>query len=232
MSAKDNIVPSQAMPKASKGYKGIAMEGFIANWYTRITHKDIEEFKLLAGRIAETVADGSAILEVAPGPGYLAIELARLGNYKIAGLDISKSFVEIAQKKAQAAGVLIDFRHGDAARMPFEDGVFDFVVCRAAFKNFSEPVRALIEMFRVLKPQGQALIEDLRRDVSQKAINTCVDNMGLNSINSLITKWTFKYMLIGRAYSTDDIRELVSETQFTECNIQETLVGFEVWLKK
>lgn len=232
MPAKDIIITGQTRSRAPKGYKGVAMEGFIANWYARITQKDIEEFKLLAGRIAETVADGSAILEIAPGPGYLAIELARLGNYKITGLDISKSFVEIAQKKARAAGVSIDFRQGDAARMPFEEGVFDFVVCRAAFKNFSEPVRALTEMFRVLKPRGQALIEDLRRDVSQKAINTCVDNMGLNSLNSLITKWTFKYMLIGRAYTKDDMRQFVSQTQFSECNIQETLLGFEVWLKK
>lgn len=232
MPAKDNIVTGQARPKASKGYKGMAMEGLVANWYTRITQKDIEEFKLLARRIAETVADGSAILEIAPGPGYLAIELARLGNYRITGLDISKSFVEIAQKKAREAGVMIDFRLGNAARMPFDEGVFDFVVCRAAFKNFTEPVRALIEMFRVLKPQGQALIVDLRRDVSQKAINNCVDNMGLNSINSLITKWTFKYTLIGRAYTIDEIKEFVSKTEFTECNIQETLIGYEAWLKK
>ncbi len=232
MPAKDDVITDQATPVTSKGYKGMAMEGFIANWYTKITQKDIEEFKLLAGRIAKIVADGSAILEIAPGPGYLAIELARLGNYRITGLDISKSFVDIAQKKARAAGVVIDFRQGNAARMPFDEGVFDFVVCRAAFKNFSEPVRALMEMFRVLKPQGQALIVDLRRDVSQKAINNCVDNMGLNSINSLLTKWTFKHMLIGRAYTIDEIKEFVSKTEFVGCNIQETQIGFEAWLKK
>ena len=232
MPAKDNILSDQAMPKASKGYKGMAMEGFIANWYTKITQKDIEEFKLLARRIAETITDGSAILEIAPGPGYLALELVRLGNYKITGLDISKSFVEIAQEKARAAGVSIDFRQGNAARMPFDEGVFDFIVCRAAFKNFSEPARALIEMHRVLKPQGKVLIVDLRRDVSQKAINNCVDNMRLNSINSFITRLTFKYTLIGRAYTIDEIKELVSKTEFTESNIQETPIGFEAWLKK
>lgn len=232
MPTENSIATGQPIAKASKGYKGIGMEGFIAKWYAKITQKDIEEFKLLAGRIAGTVADGSAILEIAPGPGYLAIELARLGNYKITGLDISQSFVEMAQKKAQEAGVSIDFRQGNAARMPFDEGAFDFIVCRAAFKNFSEPVQALIEMHRVLKPQGRALIVDLRRDVSQEVINNYVDSMGLNSINSLITRWTFKYMLIGRAYTIDEIREFVSKTEFAGCNIEETLLGFEAWLEK
>ena len=34
--------------------------------------------------------------------------------------------------------------------------MFDLVVCRAAFKNFSEPLKSLNEMHRVLKPQGRA----------------------------------------------------------------------------
>ncbi len=50
--------------------------------------------------------------------------------------------------------------------MPFESETFDFLLCRAAFKNFTEPLQALREMCRVLKPGGRALIIDLRRDTS------------------------------------------------------------------
>jgi len=82
-----------------KGYKGWGMEGFIAKWYAKITLKDLKEFKTLAKRIAENLQDGSNVLELAPGPGYLAIELAKLGNYKIVGLDISKTFVEMRKIK-------------------------------------------------------------------------------------------------------------------------------------
>ncbi len=64
----------------------------------------------------------------------------------------------------------MDFRRGNASSMPLDAEAFDFVFCRAAFKNFSEPVRALQEMYRVLKPGGQALIIDLRRDASRKSI--------------------------------------------------------------
>ena len=89
--------------RRDKGYKGIGMEGRIARWYAKNTWKDIAAFRRLAERFAqETPADGH-ILEVAPGPGYLAIELAKCGQYAITGLDISHSFVEIARANAQKA---------------------------------------------------------------------------------------------------------------------------------
>src|ERR1022692_2009630 len=84
-------------------------------------------------------------------PGYFSIELAKLGPYSIAGLDISHTFVELARKKAAKAGVHVDFRQGNASQMPFANDTFDFLLCRAAFKNFGQPVRALQEMCRVLK---------------------------------------------------------------------------------
>src|SRR5262249_6288407 len=131
-----------------KAYRGLAIEGLIARWYARNAGRNIEEFRKAAEGVARRIPGGD-VLEVAPGPGYLAIELARLGPYRIVGLDISHSFVEMAAANAERAGVEVTFQHGDAARMPFEANSFDFIVCRAAFKNFAEPVRALNEMHRV-----------------------------------------------------------------------------------
>lgn len=157
--------------------------------------------------MSEILPAGGRILEVAPGPGYLAVELAKIGKYQIVGLDISESFVEIAQAKAKEAGVgvAVDFRHSNASNMPFDAGSFDLVICRAAFKNFTEPVRALHEMYRVLKPGGKALIMDLRRDASREDIKTHVNSLDLSWINALITKWTFKLFLLKNAYTSGDI---------------------------
>jgi hypothetical protein len=69
-----------------KGYKGLPMEGFIATWYAKNTRKDMGELRQLATVVAAQIAAGSRILEIAPGPGYLAIELAKLGTYTIVGL--------------------------------------------------------------------------------------------------------------------------------------------------
>ena len=138
----------------AKPYKGIAMEGPIATWYARNTRKDMRAFRRLAGTIADAIAGTRRVLEIAPGPGYLAIELARLGAFSITGVDVSQTFVRIASANAARAGVEVDFRHGDAHRLPFGRASFDFIVCRAAFKNFTDPVGALGEMRRVLKPGG------------------------------------------------------------------------------
>ena len=127
----------------TKAYKGLPMEGVIASWYSKTTLKDINRHKLMAKQLIEKIPANGSVLEIAPGPGYFCIELARLGNFQITGLDISKSFVKIARKNAAEAGLNIDFREGNASVMPFQDGTFDFTFCQAAFKNFSEPVKAI-----------------------------------------------------------------------------------------
>jgi ubiquinone/menaquinone biosynthesis C-methylase UbiE len=217
--------------KAKKGYKGLGMEGAIARWYARNTENS-DRFGKVAERIAGSLTDGARILEVAPGPGYLAIDLAKRGRFEVVGLDISKTFVQLAADNAAKAGVAVAFHHGDAANMPFDADSFDGIVCMAAFKNFTEPVRALNEMHRVLKPGGRALIIDLRPDVSDQAIAVEVNKMRLGWVSSLLTKLTFKYMLRKRAYSREQLREMASQTPFKTCEIHEESIGYEVALGK
>ncbi len=217
---------------SEKAYKGFGMEGFTARWYASLTHKSLDEFKALARRVAAEIPAGSHVLEVAPGPGYFAIELAKLGAHRISGLDISHTFVGIARKNAAQTGVNVDFREGNAANMPFENESFDFLLCRAAFKNFAQPVRALQEMYRVLKPGGRALIIDLRRDASQESVSAAVREMGLGRVNTLITQLTFRCMLLKRAYTKKEFEEFLSQTSFAPAVIKEDLIGLEVSLHR
>ena len=218
--------------KTTKGYKGVGMDGMIATWYAKNTEKNLEDYRKDALKIAGQIPQGGAVLDLAQGPGYLSIQLAKLGDYKITGLDISAKFVEIAQAKARQAGVNIDFRQGDASDMPFEEATFDFIVCRAAFKNFSQPVQALDEMHRVLKPGGKASIIDLRNDLSSETINRLVADMQLGWIDALITKWTFKHMLVKRAYPKQRFIEFAGHSRFKTCEIVDDPVGLEVRLEK
>jgi len=216
----------------AKPYKGWGMEGAVARWYAALTKKSLEDFRALALRTAEQIPPQCEVLEVAPGPGYLAIELAKLGNYQVTGLDISETFVEMARRNATQAGVRVDFRRGNASAMPFGDESFDFLLCRAAFKNFSEPKRALEEMHRVLKPGGQALIIDLRRDASKKSINHAINEMKVGTVNGIITKLTFRFMLLKRAYTKIEFEELISQTKFREIEVRENLMSLEILLSK
>lgn len=221
-----------ANSKVQKGYKGIAMEGIIANWYAKNTRSRIGEQRDLAIRIAELVPAGGRVLEVAPGPGYLSIELAKLGKCEVTGLDISESFVKIERQNAAAAGVKVDFNHGDATTMPFDTNKFDFAVCVAAFKNFTQPVRALNEFHRVLKPGGKVLIVDLRRDASIEDIDREVKNMKLDPLNSFFTRLTFRQFLLKNAYTRGEIEALVAKTNFKHCDVQIDLIGMDIWLEK
>lgn len=220
------------MTKKDKGYIGMGMDGPIATWYAKITAKDINRHQGLARELAGQLPTGSRVLEVAPGPGYFCIELAKLGDFEITGLDISKSFVEIARNNAAAAGVRVDFRLGNASDMPFGDNCFDLIVCQAAFKNFSQPVRAIEEMYRVLSPNGTALIIDLSRDASREAIENEVNGMGLNAVNRYLTKSAFRGMLLKRAYTQQEMADFVSRTPFKTCEIEVAGVGFQVRMKK
>jgi ubiquinone/menaquinone biosynthesis C-methylase UbiE len=221
-----------AYESAAKPYKGMGMEGAVARWYASLTRKSLDEFAALAGRISGQLASGADVLEVAPGPGYFAIELAKRGDYRISGLDISRTFVEIARTNAAKARVEIDFRQGDAAKMPFADTTFDFLLCRAAFKNFSRPAGALEEMHRVLKPGGEALIIDLRRDASMESIRQGVKEMRLTAMNAVITRLTFRWMLLRRAYTKGEFEQMIAGTTFRSGEIRLSPIGLEVWLRR
>jgi ubiquinone/menaquinone biosynthesis C-methylase UbiE len=214
-------------PHADRG-----MEGMVAKWYAANTAEMMKEYVDLARRIAGKIPQGSAVLEVAPGPGYFSIELAKLGTYAITGLDLSRTFVKMATRKAAEAGVRVDFRQGSASNMPLQKDSFDFLLCRAAFKNFADPVGALQEMYRVLKPGGRGLIIDLKRNVSPETISNHVDGMGLTWFNRILTKLAFKGMLVKSAYMREEFEQMIAQAKFSNLAIEESDLGLEISMSK
>jgi ubiquinone/menaquinone biosynthesis C-methylase UbiE len=219
------------MTATVKAYKGLGMEGTTARWYDRTTRKDLPEFQALAVRIAAAIPPAAEVLEVAPGPGFLSIELARRG-LSVRALDISKTFVEIARRNAAAEGVDVRFDLGNAAALRLDDASVDFVVCRAAFKNFSEPLKALQEMRRVLRPGGKALLIDMRRDASMAEVKHYVDGLSVSRLNRWFMLFTFRHMLIKRAYPLEQFRRMAIEAGWDQLQIDTSRMGFEAWMTK
>ena len=81
---------------SEKAYKGMGMEGLTARWYTSLTYKSLDEFKALAGRAARQSPPAPAFWKWRRGPATLPIRVAKLGTYRVTGLDISRTLVEIA----------------------------------------------------------------------------------------------------------------------------------------
>jgi ubiquinone/menaquinone biosynthesis C-methylase UbiE len=206
--------------------------GMMAKWYASNTAEMMKDYVELARRIAGELPERSRMLEVAPGPGYFSIELAKLGSYEITGLDLSDAMVKIARKHAAEAGVRAEFMQGSASKMPLQTSSYDFLLCRAAFKNFAQPVEALREMCRVLRPGGRGLIIDLKRESSSKEVAAYVDSMNLSAMNKIVTKFVFRTMLLRSAYTRAQFEAMLTQANFTRFEIAESGIGFEISMTK
>jgi len=205
------------------------MEGSAARRYARQrgTEGQLAECRREAARLTAGLPEGARVLEVAPGPGYLSLEMARSGRLHVTGLDISRTMVEIATQQAREQGVAAEFRQGDVSEMPFAEQSFDLVVTQAAFKNFRRPPAALGEMHRVLREGGTAVVQDMSREASRADIAREVRGMDLRGFSALITRWIF-VGLRRRAYSPSAFRALVAQSPFESCDIRTAGIGLEV----
>ncbi len=209
------------------------MEGITARWYARQrgTPSQMAGWRGQAATLCAGLPRGSRVLEVAPGPGYLAIEIARLGGLEVTGLDISRTMVEIARENAARARVEVDFRQGDVCAMPFAGGSFDLVVCQAAFKNFRRPVTALDEIHRVLREGGRAVIHDMRREATAADVAAEVAGQGLGAFNGFLTRRILAG-LRSRAHSQPAFERLLAASRFGTGEVAGSGIGLEVRLLK
>jgi ubiquinone/menaquinone biosynthesis C-methylase UbiE len=116
----------------------------------------------LARLVAAVAPSGSErALEVATGPGYVALAFAARCR-EVVGVDLTEAPLEIAERTRRQRGLTnISFRVADAEHLPFADAEYDIAVCRFAFHHFEHPERVLGEMCRVCRTGASVAIEDL-----------------------------------------------------------------------
>jgi ubiquinone/menaquinone biosynthesis C-methylase UbiE len=103
----------------------------------------------------------ASVLDVATGPGYVAMTLAEAGC-EVLGIDLTEAPLAIAEQMRQARGLTnLRFELGDAERLSFGEQTFDIVVSRFALHHCEDPRRVLTEMARVCRIHGVVVIEDL-----------------------------------------------------------------------
>ena len=218
--------------KNARRKKDLGIGGRMAAWYDRNTRKTrLAEMREYADLVSERAEAGANVLEVAPGPGYLSIELAKRG-FAVTGVDISADFVAIEKRNAAEAGATVAFMQGNASTLPLADGSFDFVVCSAAFKNFREPLRALQEMHRVLTPRGTALVIDMNRDATADDIEAEMQRSGARGFDRWFVRLSFRTFLKKGAYTKEELEELIARTAFVKHEIVKRGIGLEVWMDK
>jgi ubiquinone/menaquinone biosynthesis C-methylase UbiE len=101
---------------------------------------------------------GDAVLDVATGPGTVAREAARLVgvNGRVTGLDMSAAMLAAGRAWPGESGAApIEYVHSPAGSMPLPDNSFDVAYCQQGLQHMSDPLAALRQMHRVLKPGGR-----------------------------------------------------------------------------
>ncbi|SES80611.1 2-octaprenyl-6-methoxy-1,4-benzoquinone methylase /demethylmenaquinone methyltransferase [Oceanobacillus limi] len=103
--------------------------------------------------------DASA-LDVCCGTGDWSIALAEAvgDNGKIVGLDFSENMLSVAKEKNKELKYeQLEFIHGNAMELPFEDNSFDYVTIGFGLRNVPDYMTVLKEMYRVVKPSGKVV---------------------------------------------------------------------------
>ncbi len=106
---------------------------------------------------------GEAVLDVGSGPGLLAVEMAAAvgPNGRVSGTDVSQSMLDLAAGRDIPPGAApVRFHKADANTLPCPNGSFDVAVSTQVLEYVEDVPGALVEMRRVLRPGGRALILD------------------------------------------------------------------------
>lgn len=100
------------------------------------------------------------ILDVATGTADLAIELSKIGDVRITGVDISRGMLEIGERKVLKKDLTSKIRllQSDGENLPFKDNEFDAVTVSFGVRNFDNLEKGISEMQRVLKENGKLAV--------------------------------------------------------------------------
>lgn len=199
------------------------------------------QFKLIRTYIVKKIKKYSikdSLTDIGCGPGYLLYKIAiELPHLHLTGVDLSQEMLNKAQTKFNTPKLKskATFKQGSVEQLPFEDQTQHFIISTGALHHFNDPHQALEEIYRVLAPQGQLLLFDLRRDsrriflwllwVAQNLFFRLIGIYALRSINEPIGS-------LQASYTLAEIQKIISQTKFEQWNIQGKTAWIYVWAKK
>ena len=181
----------------------------MAEYFDKIAHRYDEWYKTKVGGYVDKTEKklvfsmiktkhGNA-LDLGCGTGNYTLELYKRG-FQVVGVDISRRMLKIAQKKLPN----VKFIKANAYSLPFEDNTFDLVLSVTMLEFIHEPEKVLSEVYRVLKPGGEAVIGTM----NGKSMWFIFKRM-----KSLFVETAYRY---ARFYTPKELENLMKNAGFKE----------------
>jgi len=193
--------------------EGIPSPGTL--FYNAISQTNLfqRHYELIARDIL-SYCPGGSILDVGTGPGWLLVRLHQESpGLRLTGLDASASMVARARRNIAKAGLsgVIEIEEGNASHMPFSDNSFDTVVSTGSIHHWKDPTAGLNEVYRVLKPEGYALMYDVASDTPSSVLKETAYEFGRLKV---LLFWLHSYE--EPFYRSKDFELLARPTLFKE----------------
>ena len=152
--------PPHNISGASQRMAQFQLQGNAAERYERWVVPFVSHPMVLPLLDLADLRPGERVLDLATGTGVLARLAARrvTPDGAVTGLDLNDEMLKVARELPLPPGLKIEWRQGSAQALPFDDGVFDVVVCQQGFQFFPDRMAALHEMRRVLRASGRVAL--------------------------------------------------------------------------
>ncbi len=158
-------------------------------YITSSTHANEKDLKTIIEWLKP--ASNMVCLDIATGGGHVAKQLAMHTKHVIA-LDVTREMLFAAAKHLEDQSNIL-YCVADAEQLPFLNSQFDIVTCRIAAHHFSNPNQFILEVARVLKPNGKFLLidnvapEDTKLDIFYNTFEKIRDKSHVKAHN--VSKW-------------------------------------------
>lgn len=136
--------------KRDKSFYNAEIKSIFNRIYSFLAKQIVNDYKITKG----------ICIDVGSGAGQLGIELAKLTSLKVYLLDIDTKVITTASKNIRLAGISdrVSVLQGNAQAEPFVDNIAELIISRGSIFFWHDKSQGLREIYRVLKPDGIALI--------------------------------------------------------------------------
>ncbi len=168
---------------------------------------------------------GKYVLVVGCGVGITPCYLAKKHGCRVVGVDLSERMIGRSKERAKREGVKdkVEFRVADAQNLPFEDALFDAVICESINAFIEDKPRAASEYVRVIKPGGYVGLNEVTwiKTPPPKLAEYLSRTMGAEFLNcnngwKELLEGSGLRETVARIYKTNALSQWINEVRQTE----------------